>query len=109
MEAGRGKREYGCYAIVYISPTLLGLRAPPSHPFRPPTDVHARGNLTGKAALFSSTEKGFVFTMGHGRIVRSEVTVILTVGVGLIRKQNGHEIKDFINQIEVAYQELNGL
>lgn len=51
----------------------------------------------------------FVSTMGHGRIVRSEVTVILTVGVGLIQKQNGHEIRDFINQIEVAYQELNGL
>ena len=46
--------------------------------------------------------------MGDGRIVRSEVTLTLTIGLELIQKQNGHEIKDFINQIEVAYQELNG-
>lgn len=48
-------------------------------------------------------------TIGHGRVVRSEVTVTLTMGFELIQKQNGHEIKDFINQIEAAYQELNGL
>ena len=48
-------------------------------------------------------------TIRDGRIVRSEVTVTFTMGFELIQKQNGHEIRDFINQIEDAYQELNGL
>jgi uncharacterized protein YlaN (UPF0358 family) len=31
------------------------------------------------------------------------------VKLELIRKQNGHEVKDFVDQIEEEYQKLNGL
>jgi len=31
------------------------------------------------------------------------------VSFELIEKQNGHEVKDFVKQIEAAYDELNGL
>ena len=27
--------------------------------------------------------------------------------LGLIQKQNGHEVKDFVNQIETEYHKLN--
>jgi hypothetical protein len=47
--------------------------------------------------------------MELGRIVRSAVGVTLAMELELIQKQNGHEVRDFVNQIEVAYQELNDL
>jgi hypothetical protein len=47
--------------------------------------------------------------MECGRIVRSVVGVTLAMELELIQKQNGHEVRDFVNQIEDAYRSLNGL
>jgi hypothetical protein len=47
--------------------------------------------------------------MKSGNVVRLVITANLAVKLELIQKQNGHEIKDFVDQIENEYQKLNGL
>jgi len=47
--------------------------------------------------------------MKSGNVVRLVVIANFAVELELIRKQNGHEVKDFVDQIEYQYQKLNGL
>lgn len=48
--------------------------------------------------------------MKSGNVVRLVIIANLAVKLGLIRRgQNGHEVKDFVDQIEDEYQKLNGL
>lgn len=47
--------------------------------------------------------------MKSGNVVRLVIIANLAVMHGLIRRQNGHEVKDFVDQIEDEYQKLNGL
>ncbi len=47
--------------------------------------------------------------MRSGNVVRLVIIVNLAVKLELIQKQNGHEIKNFVDQIEEVYQKLNGL
>jgi hypothetical protein len=46
--------------------------------------------------------------MKPGNVVRLVIIANLAVKLGLIRGQNGHEVKDFVDQIEDEYQKLNG-
>lgn len=66
-------------------------------------------NPTVRVAPSLSTGRRFVFTTKSGNVVRLVIIANLAVKLELIRKQNGHEVKDFVNQIEDAYQKLNGL
>jgi hypothetical protein len=47
--------------------------------------------------------------MKSGNVVTLVIIANLAVKLELIRKQNGHEVKDFVDQIEEEYQKLNGL
>ena len=47
--------------------------------------------------------------MKPGNVARLVLIANLAVKLELIQKQNGHEVKDFVDQIENAYQKLNGL
>ncbi len=47
--------------------------------------------------------------MRSGNVVRLVIIVNLAVKLELIQKQNGHEVKNFVDQIEEVYQKLNGL
>jgi hypothetical protein len=64
---------------------------------------------TARAAPSLSTVKRFVFTMKSGNVVRLVIIANLAAKLELIQKQNGHEVKDFVDQIEDEYQKLNGL
>jgi hypothetical protein len=46
--------------------------------------------------------------MEPGNAVRLAITVNLAMELELIHKQNGHEVRDFVDQIEDEYQKLNG-
>jgi hypothetical protein len=46
--------------------------------------------------------------MRPGNAVRLAITLNLAMELELIHKQNGHEVRDFVDQIEAAYQKLNG-
>ena len=64
---------------------------------------------TARAAPSLSTGRRSVFTMKSGNVVRLVIIANLAVKLGLIRRgQNGHEVKDFVDQIEDEYQKLNG-
>jgi hypothetical protein len=45
--------------------------------------------------------------MGPGNVVRLAITVNPAIELELIQKQDGHEIRDFVDQIEAEYQKLN--
>jgi hypothetical protein len=47
--------------------------------------------------------------MKSGNVVRLVIIANLAVKLELIQKQNGHEVRDFVDQIEDEYQKLNGL
>jgi hypothetical protein len=47
--------------------------------------------------------------MKSGNVVRLAIITNLAVKLELIQKQNGHEVKNFVDQIEDEYQKLNGL
>ena len=47
--------------------------------------------------------------MKSGNVVRLVITANPVVKLELILKQNGHEVKDFVDQIENEYQKLNGV
>jgi len=47
--------------------------------------------------------------MKSGNVVMLVIIANLAVKLELIQKQNGHEVKDFVDQIEEEYQKLNGL
>jgi hypothetical protein len=66
-------------------------------------------NPTARAVPSLSTGRGFVFTMKSGNVVRLVIIDNLAAKLELIQKQNGHEVKDFVDQIENEYQKLNGL
>ena len=66
-------------------------------------------NPTARAAPSLSTGRRFVFTMKSGNAVTLVIIANLAVMLELIRKQNGHEVKDFVDQIEEEFQKLNGL
>jgi hypothetical protein len=68
-----------------------------------------RPNPTARAALSLSTGRRFVFMMKFGNVARLVITANLAVKLELIQRQNGHEVKDFVDQIEDEYQKLNGL
>ena len=46
--------------------------------------------------------------MKSGNVVRFVIIADLAVKLELMRKQNGHEVKDFVDQIEYEYEKLNG-
>jgi hypothetical protein len=46
--------------------------------------------------------------MKSGNVARLVITANLAVKLELMRKQNGHEVKDFVDQIEYEYLKLNG-